>query len=129
MKWLTRELITGPYLCLCVSEAEFLKAMRHCRITRDVPQWVSAGSNATTHTLETPDGGMAAIVCIQATDREAPIQVAALLVHEAVHVWQNWRESIGEHKPSSEFEAYGIQQIAQRLMQAYADGLDEQSQN
>jgi hypothetical protein len=51
------------------------------------------------------------------------LQVAALLVHEAVHVWQLFRESIGEHGPSKEFEAYSIQAISQRLMERYRDSL------
>jgi hypothetical protein len=45
-----------------------------------------------------------------------PIETAALLVHEAVHIWQFMLDVIGERVPSSEFQAYGIQAIAQELM-------------
>jgi len=38
-------------------------------------------------------------------------------------VWQEYSSRIGETNPSSEFEAYSIQAIAQRLMTAYADSL------
>ena len=49
------------------------------------------------------------------------VQIAAMLVHEAVHVWQTIRRSIGETSPSSEFEAYSIQHIAQELMSRYVE--------
>lgn len=42
-------------------------------------------------------------------------------MHEAVHVFQHFKKSIGERKPSKEFEAYAIQSIADRLMNEYAD--------
>ena len=45
----------------------------------------------------------------------------ALLVHEAVHVWQAFCEDIGEKSPSDEFEAYSIQSISYELMTAYAN--------
>ena len=44
-----------------------------------------------------------------------------LLVHEAVHVWQQTRVYLGETAPSPEFEAYAIQNISGNLMQAFAD--------
>lgn len=54
--------------------------------------------------------------------KKRPIeQVYGLIVHEAVHVWQRIVEHIGEHKPSDEFMAYGIQTIAQELMFAYKE--------
>lgn len=42
-----------------------------------------------------------------------------LLVHEATHVWQDIREAIGETHPSSEFEAYALQNISANLFSAY----------
>lgn len=42
-------------------------------------------------------------------------QDVGLLVHEAVHVSQGYFASIGETKPSIEFQAYVIQTIAQYL--------------
>jgi hypothetical protein len=44
-----------------------------------------------------------------------------LLVHEATHVWQHICESIGETKPSVEFEAYAMQSIVSNLLTAYED--------
>lgn len=48
-----------------------------------------------------------------------PRIVADLLIHEATHIWQDIREGIGEEKPSSEFEAYAMQNISAELFAAY----------
>lgn len=42
-------------------------------------------------------------------------------MHEAVHIWQEMREKIGERFPSAEFEAYAIQRIAQNLMHSFME--------
>lgn len=47
------------------------------------------------------------------------IQIHSLLLHEAVHVWQKVRFLMGESSPSSEFEAYSIQRIAQDLFEMF----------
>lgn len=49
----------------------------------------------------------------------APQVVVDLLIHEAVHVWQDLRAAVGEKKPSSEFEAYTIQHVTAQLFTAY----------
>lgn len=51
-------------------------------------------------------------------DRE-PQAAVALLAHEAMHVWQDICETLGENRPSSELEAYAIQNILTNLMNAY----------
>lgn len=48
-----------------------------------------------------------------------PVEAVGILVHEVVHVYQSMIDEIQEHKPSSEFEAYSIQQIAQNLISEY----------
>lgn len=51
----------------------------------------------------------------------------ALLAHEAVHIWQNIKEAMHETNPSSEFEAYSIQNICLDLFKeyrCYIDGRD-----
>ncbi|MBJ9481174.1 hypothetical protein [Acinetobacter baumannii] len=47
------------------------------------------------------------------------IQVHGLLLHEAVHIWQEAALVMGEENPSIEFEAYSIQAIAQDLFELY----------
>lgn len=45
--------------------------------------------------------------------------VHGLLLHEAQHIWQELRKKMGEEDPSSEFEAYSVQRIAQDLFDMY----------
>ena len=52
-------------------------------------------------------------------DRNPPDIVESILVHEAVHVFQNACEHAGEIEPSSEFQAYSIQAIYYNLSTEY----------
>lgn len=126
-RWLDRDLLVGPYLCLCLSEAAFKATMDHMEVPegKRPRRWVT--SDACVHifdsgALEKVDS-MCCVVCIDGAEAKGrdPVAVAGLLVHEAVHVFQNWSESIGEHQPSSEMEAYSIQAISQRLMWSFKE--------
>lgn len=57
--------------------------------------------------------------CIVTVADRSPQDTVALLVHEAMHVWRDLCEGIGEAHPSSEFEAYAMQNIIDELMTAY----------
>lgn len=57
--------------------------------------------------------------CLVTVAARPPLNTAALLVHEAAHVWQDICEGIGEARPSSEFEAYALQNIVEDLFTAY----------
>jgi hypothetical protein len=120
-RWLDRSIARqGPYLALCLSEAEFRAATSHLK-SPEAPRWISRGANAMMHTFEHLDGKTVCIVCI-GDDRTglSPVEVAGLLIHEAVHVWQRYCADIGERYPGDEQEAYGIQAIAQELLAEYA---------
>ena len=123
MKWLPRDLIVGPYLCLVLSEKDYHRAMIDFKVPpSERDPWIkTAHSDATAHILEHPTRGMAVVVALRVRPGISGVQIAGLLVHEAVHAFQHYCERIGEHRPSSEFEAYSIQSMAQRLMQSYAD--------
>lgn len=126
MKWLNRTPAWPlPYFCLCVNESEYIKVMRHLKL-KHPPPWVNEGAGATTHTL-TSKGKLCCVVCIDVpTNGVKKGEAYALLVHEAVHIWQKYCDSIGEVSPSVEFEAYTIQAISQALMFAFdAKTLDE----
>lgn len=117
-KWLDRRVAAqGPFLCLCLSQQELNAATRH--LNTPSLEWLNRGANATTHFFDN-DGRVTAAVCLGAVDGKDGQQIAALLVHEAVHVWQAYAESIGEHNPAKEQEAYAIQCISQELMTEYA---------
>ncbi len=120
-KWLDRRIAApGPFLTLCLTEAEFLAAMKHCKIANP-PAWIkTAHAHATTHFLNHEDGAAVCVVTLRGYSKRHPVEVAGLLVHEAVHVWQEYIERIGEKHPASEQEAYAIQTVSQELMAEFA---------
>jgi hypothetical protein len=119
-RWLDRYTVMAPYLALCLSADEFAAATKHCGIT-DPGAWLDEGRNmAVTHCWPLREK----LVCIVTIHPEAkgadPIQLAASLCHEAVHVFQRMCDSIGEDSPSKEFMAYSIERIAENLMREFA---------
>lgn len=122
-RWIDRHLVVAPhYIGLCLSEKEFKRELKRLDIAREEwPMFLgSRHANATCHFFDNlKTGKRIALVCMGSTKRVTTVQVHGLLVHEAVHIWQAIRDDIGERYPSSEFEAYSIQSIAQGLMQAY----------
>ncbi|MGZ8172592.1 MAG: hypothetical protein ACXWT0_01690 [Methylobacter sp.] len=122
MKWLDRALVISPYYYgLCQSEKVFEKELRRLKIPKpDWPDFIIPTANATVHFFtHNDDNKSCAIVCLGDVTGRTANEVVGLLIHEAVHIWQAIRESIGERHPSAEFEAYSIQCIAQRLIEAY----------
>jgi hypothetical protein len=118
MKWLERDTVRAPYLCLCLTEEDFLRTARHCKL-KNPDEWLSPAQNACAHTWS-KDGAVMCVVCLSPErGSQDPIAVAASLVHESVHVFQRLCESIGETSPSKEFEAYSIERIAERLMREF----------
>jgi hypothetical protein len=96
-RWLDRRIAAaGPFLTLCLSEQEFYHALSKIKVA-DRPAWVNPGAHATTH-------------------HRSGIEIAGLLIHEAVHVWQEYCDMIGEVAPGREQEAYAVQVVAQELM-------------
>lgn len=57
--------------------------------------------------------------CIVTVGDHSPAVTVDLLIHEAMHVWRDMLEAIEEEKPSSEFEAYAMQNITANLFHAY----------
>jgi hypothetical protein len=120
IKWLDRRVARpGPFLALCLTEAEYLQVMKELKVNY-FNQWVSERADATTHHLINKDGAISSVICLEGYKDRSPIEVAGMLVHEAVHVWQWYTETIGERTPASEQEAYAIQAIAQELMAEFA---------
>ena len=119
-QWLDRRISApGPYLTLCMSEAEFRAALAPLA-PPSVPAWMTRGADATTHFFDNADKKTCAIVCLADPKDRNAIEIAGLLVHEAVHVWQQHALDIGERHPGDEQEAYAVQSIAQELLAEYA---------
>lgn len=123
MEWLDRALVVSPYCYgLCLTERDFHKELGRLEVPKDKwpPFLASASANATAHFFEKGDGALACIIALGSVKGRSVVQINALLVHEATHLWQAIREDLGEKQPSSEFEAYSIQTISQCLMESYA---------
>lgn len=119
-KWLDRRISApGPFMCLCLSEKEYRKAMRHLKVDT-VPPWVNENANATMHRLVSKKG-LTIIVCIDGHINRTDIEIFGLLIHEAVHAWQEWCIYYGEQSPGEEQEAYAIQSLSQTLIAEFTE--------
>ena len=78
------------------------------------------------------DDGKHCIVQLGDCSERTLIEVHGLLLHEAVHIWQRIKKLMGEKEPSTEFEAYSIQRIAQDLFAMFqeseTDGMEKQTE-
>ncbi len=120
-RWLDRRIaLAGPYLTLVLSEAEYFAAVKHLGAKNPGPWIKTPQSHATAHYFERPGKALAVIVALSEGPGRDPIEIAGLLVHEAVHVWQQYAADMGEREPAAEQEAYAIQSIAQELMAEFA---------
>lgn len=123
MEWLDRTLLVSP-ICfgLCKDEESFKKELKRLGIKKkDRPDFMKNGhSDATAHFFDTSNNAShCCIVCVPNNKKATKVQIYALLVHEAVHIWQHIKENIGERWPGAEQEAYAIQNISQELFMAY----------
>lgn len=125
--WLDRTLLVGPNLALVTSEKELLALVKELDLYPP-EHWCGQGAwHACTHTWRLG----AELVCIVAINFELtkdmpPTHVAALIVHEATHVWQEARDKIGGNI-GNESEAYAMQNICRELFDAYAKRKEKNS--
>jgi hypothetical protein len=123
--WLDRRISApGPYLCLCLSDKEYRLAMKDLKQDQIEPWIKTTQADATAHHIWTKNG-TAVVVCINGWEGKNSIEIAGLLVHEAVHAWQEWCTFYGETNPGAEQEAYAIQGISQELMAEFSRRLNE----
>ena len=115
VKWLKRSFILGPYFTLCTDQKKFETCLKHLKIK---PFDGAKNKGASTHFMVNDKNDTVAIVCLFDHSFEIE-QTYALLVHEAAHIWQEYRDSVGEKTPSHEFEAYSMQHISQELFYEY----------
>ena len=122
--WLERGLFVGGYLALVTTQEEFVEALKDIECADYTDLFVPNGWPACTHSFDNVKGSVACIVGLdlERCAEEDPIDVAALLVHEAVHVWQHAEKKAGKLGCfGDEGEAYAIQNISTRLMTAYVE--------
>ena len=121
--WLNRVLVhSSHHLALCLTEEQFHQKLKEMKVhKKNYPPFLGSWhSHATTHFLVNEgQKSAAAVICLRDNSKYSYAETAALICHEAVHVWQAIRETLGEKEPSSEFEAYSIQNIVQTLLYEY----------
>jgi hypothetical protein len=121
--WLDRALfLSSHYFTLCTTEKLYRKALKQLKIKkRDRPDFLpSWHSDACCHYFENRgQKTKSVIVCLGDTGGKSKAQIAAMICHEAVHIWQQTKHDYGEHSPSSELEAYAIQSITQSLLEEF----------
>lgn len=123
MAWLDRALFVAPiHYALCMDEGAFQRELSRLKVPASSrPPFVAQSAAATVHFFEETDGARkSAIVCMRPPRNGANLaDTVALLAHESMHIWREIRETIGEDRPSSEFEAYCLQGIVARLVDAF----------
>lgn len=119
-KWLNRRVAKlGPYLTLCLSQEELSCVLRG--MTKEYVEFPLSGALCTVLYHQKTDEICAVVsVSKQSQERCNAIEMAGLLIHEAVHVWQAYAKDMGEERPGNEQEAYAIQGISQELLDEYA---------
>lgn len=123
MDWLDTDFVRLPYMILCRTPEAFDEVQDHLNVDRmrREPFLCSVSADATTHFF-VDDNKTTCVVCLPDTNRkgkeQTPIQIAAMLAHEAVHIWQEYERKLS--RDDLEFEAYTIQIITQRLLESYA---------
>jgi hypothetical protein len=100
--------------------------MKHMNCEPISPWIKTSQADATAHHLVSAKG-LACIVCLSGWEERNPIEIAGLLVHEAVHIWQEYCDYYGESSPGREQEAYAIQAVAQELMAEFSSRLSKSS--
>lgn len=123
-EWLDNTPIEIPFYCLCLTPEDYRAKCAHLGIKdEEVGSFLpDASADAATHHFV--DGRKrTCIVTLRRGTERTPIQIACLLVHEAVHIWQAVEDKMGT--TGGEFEAYHIQAISQNLMVSYVEQTTE----
>lgn len=121
--WIDRFLHTCTYFVgLCLDESSYQAELNRLKVpAAERPPFLKNEHSAATVDFFFNQGTQqySALVRLRNQPDKLLIQVYALLVHEAVHIWQRHCDNIGEENPSPEFEAYAVQRLSQNLMEAY----------
>jgi hypothetical protein len=124
VKYVDRGLVFNPlYVGLAITAKDFDEECNKLGITKP-PVFVPEGCGACVHYLEKKSDGFIreiAIVCLKENSHKTKKieAIHAMLVHEAMHVWRRCRQALGEDYPSSEFEAYSMQNLCQSIFTSY----------
>jgi len=116
-KWIDQGIVvTKVFLGLCTTERQFLREMRKLCVSPNA-EW-APDNGARTHFLVNKKNMICCLVCLNPAKGKS-IEAYALLVHEISHVWDHIAADLDERNPSSEFKAYGMQQLFLNYADAY----------
>lgn len=102
--------------CLCLSEAQYLRECKRLGINFPTDFLLSRSAACVHFFYNETKMQWYAIVCMEPEGDRTLTEHFALLVHEAVHIFQKQMEDWREEAPGKEFEAYSIQRISLDLM-------------
>lgn len=89
----------------------FAREMRRINLDDEMPPFVLKKGGATTHFMRGDDGMLRMVITIEGHRKQTKAVVAALIAHEAVHVWEHVCDEMGGPDPQGEHAAYGVQWI------------------
>ncbi len=119
------KVFTSPFghvtYCLVKSKEEHARFCTRHKVAKN--EFMSLGKHGQCSMFER--GGVT-LVTVQVDkasclEQFTKVQIMGILVHEAVHIWQEIRTAMGEDNPSSEFEAYSIERISEDLISEWGD--------
>lgn len=104
-------------MTVCRSLKQVRAAMKSVGDSEEAISFVTDGAAATTWFLPGDGGFSRVVICVRKGIDKVPL--TALIVHEAVHIWQRAKDDMGEDRHGDEVEAYAIQAIVQELLENF----------
>jgi hypothetical protein len=108
-----------PKMVLCLNQQEYDQVMKEVNSYSSV--YLPKSKNACVRIFDDPEGNELFIICLDAAKDVTVMDMVGLIVHETVHVFQSKCANMGEDHPSSEFQAYGIQNLFLTILEAYLE--------
>lgn len=111
------------YIGFCSTEKEYKTQLKKLGINDGNYSFLGSDhANATLHSMTSTDGKYLLLLCfdMESAKTRTPIEVAGLIAHESMHVWQQTRDYIGE-RDTKETEAYFVQYVSQFFMECYEE--------
>lgn len=125
-KWLDRALVIAPvHYTIATNIDIFNDILKHLKMTPEsdpLKEYTDARTNFYKYVGDDRNSPkITAVVYMPAelAKQRTMHAVYGLIVHEAMHIWREIKDILGESDPSSEFEAYSMQWIAHELMVEY----------
>ena len=100
--------------CLVRNKKELKSLRKQIGLPKSVYK-IRGGATASCTLISCPTGGELNIVYINVFDDEPVVKKTSILVHEVVHLVDNYMAFIGETNPSTEFRAYLTDEVFNNL--------------